>query len=180
MTKKKLFILCGPAGCGKSTWIHKHKAPTDSVVSRDVIRYSILNENDEYFSHENEVYKEFINEIKEALNTSEVTFADATHLNATSRTRLLRSLGSSLKGVQIGAVALKVPMDIAIKQNNNRTGRAKVPENVIRNMYRDYTIPTIEEGFDIVWQAIYQPKSGTFTYAADVRDFNEYFAESEV
>lgn len=178
--KKKLFLLCGPAGCGKSSWIANHKNPTDSVVSRDVIRFSMLTNEDAYFSREKEVYTEFVREIKEALESSEVVFADATHLTQGSRTKLLRALGPALKDVQVGAIALKVPMEIAIKQNNKREGLQRVPEGVIKSMYKDYTIPTIEEGFDIVWQAIYQPKNKKFTYAADVRDFNEYFAESEV
>lgn len=55
-----------------------------------------------------------------------------------------------------------------------------MPNNVIKEMYDNYTIPTIEEGFDVVWQAIYQPKNNTFTYVADIKNINEYYAESEV
>lgn len=182
MTKKKLFILCGPAGCGKSTWVHKHKTPVDCVISRDVIRLSMLSDDEDYFLHEDEVYKEFIKEIKDALESKEVgsVFVDATHLNKWSRRKLLRSLGVSLKNIEVNAIALKVPLDVAIEQNSHRTGRANVPNDVIKEMYDNYTIPTIEEGFDVVWQAIYQPKNNTFTYVADIKDINEYYAESEV
>ena len=181
--KKKLFVMCGPAGSGKSSWIASHRHVfnrTETVVSRDVIRFSMLTNKDAYFSREKEVYKEFIREIKEALESSEVVFADATHLTQGSRTKLLRALGPALKDVEVNAIALKVPMELAIKQNNQRDGLQRVPEGVIESMYGDYTTPTIEEGFDVVWQAIYQPKNNTFTYVADVKDINEYYAESEV
>jgi tRNA uridine 5-carbamoylmethylation protein Kti12 len=118
----------------------------------------MLTNKDAYFSKEHEVYKEFIKEIKNALNTSDAVFADATHLTQASRTKLLRALGPALKDVEVNAIALKVPMDIAIARNNERDGLQRVPEGVIKSMYKDYTTPTIEEGFDNVWQAIYNGK----------------------
>ena len=107
-------------------------------------------------------------------------FADATHLTQASRTKLLRALGSSLKGVKVGAIALKVPLEVALEHNSKRTGRANVPEDVIKGMYRDYTIPTIEEGFDVVYQAIYNKEIDKFTYATEFKDVYEFYAGNEV
>ena len=168
MGKKKLFVLCGPAGCGKSTWIQDHKNLTASVVSRDTIRLSMLTNEDAYFSKEKEVYKEFIKEIKDALEISETVYADATHLTLASRTKLLRSLGTSLKDVEVIAVALKVPINIAIARNNEREGLRKVPEGVIKSMYKDYTIPTIEEGFNKVIVAEFYSDNFTYQYFIEI------------
>ena len=181
--KKKLFVMCGPAGSGKSSWIASHRHTfngTETVVSRDVIRFSMLTNKDAYFSREKEVYKEFIREIKEALESSEVVFADATHLTQGSRTKLLRALGPALKDVEVNAIALKVPMELAIKQNNQRDGLQRVPEGVIESMYSDYTTPTIEEGFDNVWQAIKLTENGKYTYAIEMSNIEKFYAESEV
>ena len=52
MSKKKLFVMCGGAGCGKSTWIqnnlHTFEGYT-SVVSRDEIRFLFVPEGEDYF-----------------------------------------------------------------------------------------------------------------------------------
>ena len=42
-------------------------------------------------------------------------------------------------------VVFNVDVDICIAHNANRTGRANVPENVIRNMCRDFRVPTKDE-----------------------------------
>lgn len=180
--KKMLFLMCGPSGSGKSTWIKDHLTKFEGytkVVSRDSIRFSIITDKDEYFSKEKEVYNKFIEEIKDGLKYCDITIADATHLSQGSRTKLLRALGPALKDIEVNAIALKVPMDVAIARNNQRTGREHVPEEVIKSMYKDYTTPTIEEGFDNVWQAIYNGEN-KYTYAIEMSDIEKFYAESEV
>ena len=74
MSKKKLFVMCGNAGCGKSTWIqnnlHTFEGYT-SVVSRDEIRFSLVHEGEDYFSRETEVYAKFIEDIQFSLESVE-------------------------------------------------------------------------------------------------------------
>ena len=95
MGLSKLYLMCGVPGAGKSTWVEQHKGE-GVVISRDKIRFSMLHETDEYFSKEPFVYQEFIKQITEALDTNGLVFADATHLNGSSRIKLLRSLGTAL------------------------------------------------------------------------------------
>lgn len=55
-----LYILSGCPGSGKSTWAKSHINPYfDKYVSRDDIRFSLVKENEEYFSKEKEVYRLF-------------------------------------------------------------------------------------------------------------------------
>ena len=53
MVKKKLYLMCGPAGSGKTTWIREHATPGVSAhISRDRIRFSMVKEDEYYFSRE--------------------------------------------------------------------------------------------------------------------------------
>ena len=111
MSKKKLFVMCGNAGCGKSTWIqnnlHTFKGYT-SVVSRDEIRFLFVPEGEDYFSRETEVYAKFIDDIRFGLENADNVIVDATHLNEGSRGKLLRRIGAALKGDDAIAGVLKV------------------------------------------------------------------------
>lgn len=153
-SKTQLIILVGIAGSGKSTWIKNHLASFSGytkVVSRDDIRFSIVKENEEYFSHETEVYNKFIEEIKDGLEHCDTTIADATHINEASRTKLLKALGNSLKDVKVIAVVLKPPLQVALAQNAQREGRKLVPRGQVRRMWYQFTKPTLDEGFDEIW-----------------------------
>ena len=152
MAKSKLYLMCGIPGSGKSTYLKTRFIQPPVVVSRDEIRFKMVREDEEYFSHEKEVYNEFINQITQELKFFQEVFVDATHLNEASRTKLLRSLGGNLKDVEVNIIWMKVPLEVALKQNENRKGtRAYVPETVIRRMASQMTIPTKEEGFEHIY-----------------------------
>ena len=139
-----LYILCGPSGCGKSTWAHTNMQDT-MYVSRDEVRYSIVKEEEDYFAHEKEVFKEFISEIASRLKVGCNTIADATHLNEFSRRKLTQALDMYITDYQIIYVVFNVNADTCVERNKNREGRANVPENIIRNMCRDFRAPTLDE-----------------------------------
>lgn len=153
MAKSKLYLMMGIPGSGKSTYLKKRfSQPPLAVISRDEIRFSMVREDEEYFSHENEVYAEYIRQIKEALKFNAEVFADATHLNESSRAKVLRALGESLKDVEVNIIWVRVPLEVAITQNENRQGtRAYVPKSVIRRMNSQITRPTKEEGFEHIY-----------------------------
>lgn len=147
--------MCGIAASGKSTWATKHMLnmiyPT-AYVSRDQIRFSLVKENEEYFSKEGEVFKNFIDAIKEYLTLFKTdVIADATHLSPSSRAKLLNNLGDSLKDVEIIAVVMDTPLDIALERNAMREGRARVPESALCNMANSFKIPKLDEGFDKIY-----------------------------
>lgn len=169
MNKKQLIVMSGIPGSGKDYWIDNHKGffisqGTTEVVSRDKIRFNLLKDGEDYFAHEGEVYKEFINQLKESIKYNDVTIANATHLNGGSRGKLLRSLSSVLKNgdVEINAMVIKTPLKTCLSQNAGREGLAVVPADQIKRMNSSFSIPTIEEGFDNIY--IYKIKDNIPMY----------------
>lgn len=145
----KMYLMVGCPGVGKSYYIQQHKQPETRVISRDVIRFSMLKDGDEYFSKEKEVYKEFIKQINEAIEKNEVFYVDQTSLNYRARKKLFDNLKK--KPDKIIAIYLKSSLDKILEQNALRTGRAYVPEDAVENMYYSIEEPELEEGFDEIW-----------------------------
>lgn len=148
---KKLYLLAGCPGAGKSYWIQNHLSSFHGhtkVVSRDEIRFSFLKEDDEYFSKENIVYSTFIEEIKDGLLNYDNTIADATHLNIPSRAKLLNALGNAIKNIEVIIITFETPLAVCLNRNEKREGRSKVPRSVVRRMFYSFEMPTFEEGFD--------------------------------
>ena len=146
-----LYIMCGPSGCGKSTWarnfIHENDPLYENIrdISRDEIRYSIIKEEEDYFSHEKEVFKKFVDTIRHTLIDGFDVIADATHLNEFSRRKLTQAIDMYYDDYKIIYVVFNADADTCVARNANREGQANVPENVIRNMCRDFRAPTLDE-----------------------------------
>jgi len=142
-----LYILCGVPGCGKSTWAWNFIKNDEGTLwaSRDEIRYSIIKDNEDYFSHEKEVFRKFVGTIQASLVDGSDTIADATHLNEFSRRKLTQSIDMFFTDYEIKYVVFNVDLNTCLKRNAQREGRAVVPENIVRNMYRDFRPPTLDE-----------------------------------
>ena len=145
----KLYVMCGAPGSGKSTWCQNYMPVEATYISRDDIRFSMLQFNEEYFSRENEVYAEFIRRINEGLARGDV-YADATHLNTGSRKKLLRSVDRT-NITEIIAVAIETSLETCLERNNFRKGFALVPEDALINMHKSYKRPSCNEGFNEIW-----------------------------
>ena len=144
MDRKKLYLMCGPAGSGKTTWIREHATPGVSAhISRDRIRFKMVKEDEYYFSREKEVYMEFIRQICKALSCEWVdeVYVDATHLTKKSRESLIGEVGSVCPFFDIIVVAIKPSVEQCLAQNAQRSGREYVPEKVIMNMYSSFEDP---------------------------------------
>lgn len=146
MNRKKVYLMCGPAGSGKTTWVREHATPGVSAhISRDRIRFSMVKEDEYYFSREKEVYMEFVRQICRALAYEtkwvEEIYVDATHLTQKSREKLVRELDSFNPNYDIIAVAIKPSVEQCLAQNAQRSGRELVPEQVIMNMYSSFEDP---------------------------------------
>ena len=126
-----LYILCGPS--------------TVYYVSRDNIRLSMLKDGEDYFSHEKEVFKAFVKAIANCIIAGRDCIADATHLNMFSRCKLMQALDMYTRDYDIVFVVFNTDVETCIERNKSREGRRNVPENIIRNMCRDFRAPTYDE-----------------------------------
>lgn len=139
MKHKKVWLLSGVPGSGKTTWVKEQIAEKGGVhCSRDEIRFSLLKEGEDYFAHENEVVALWLEKVTNAINDPEVEniYVDATHLTEKARAKVL---GELPKGDYfVTTVFFDVPLETCIERNDNRTGRAFVPRSVIRRMHACY------------------------------------------
>lgn len=142
-----LYILIGAPGSGKSTFAANFTNEHLIYVSRDAIRFRYLdkNPNAHYFDFENEVYKDFINEIVAALKNNYDAIADATHLNTDARKKLTNAIDKYYTSYNIIYIVFLASTDVCIQRNNKRAGRANVPEETIKQMRARLTIPENED-----------------------------------
>lgn len=108
-----------------------------------------MQENDDYFAHENDVFLLFIKEINSAINCPYVKeiYIDQTNLNDRSRNKLLSHLEIS-PDVEIVNVVFDVPIKVCLERNAQRTGREKAPNSVIRRMFYSFKYP--ENGYKTI------------------------------
>ena len=150
--KKKLYILSGIPGCGKSTWARKmvESDNTIEIISRDKIRFSMVKEEDSYFSQEDKVFNRYVENIilslLDLMNTA--TIADATQINASSRAKLVKAIQKRWPDfedeVDIVIVYFHVPFETCVVRNNTRTGRECVPMDAMKRMNYQHEFPAIE------------------------------------
>ena len=92
---KELYLLMGISGSGKSTWARDFQSKfSDSIViSRDAVRFSLVKENEAYFAKEKKVFKTFAHLACEAIKAEiNNVILDATHLNFSSRQKILNAI----------------------------------------------------------------------------------------
>ena len=143
-TIRTLYLMSGVPASGKSTYARKLAASNGAAyISRDEIRFAILKDNEDYFSHEDEVFDLFIMNIQEILDSGNDCIADATHLNIKSRLKTLNHL--DLSNVRVVLIMMDTPIYECLARNSKRAGLTMVPQSALLNMGKAYKAPMGEE-----------------------------------
>lgn len=158
-----LTLMVGVPGSGKSTFAEKMEKEYNALrVSRDVIRFSMVAEDEKYFSKETEVFNTFAREIATKLFCGYNVIADATHITIKSRAKLINAVKRGLKlisgnenyleeNVELQACVIRKSLERTLEQNENRKGtRSYVPKSVIRKMNEQFEDISTEENFETI------------------------------
>jgi predicted kinase len=146
--RNTLVVLCGPAGCGKSTFAAKHFLATQTVSS-DACRALVSDDPaNQAISHHAFDLMYFI--IEKRLTLGRLTVADATNLDRRDRRALIKL--ARWFDFNAAAVIFNIPLEICLARNAART--RKVPEDALRRQFEmlEATLISIDrEGFDFVY-----------------------------
>lgn len=154
-----LYVCCGPAGIGKSTWLKNNInkiVEGCAVVSRDAIRFEMVKPNEPYFSKEDKVLAKFYSVIAKSLEYSDVV-VDSTNVSVSARRKLFLGIN---KYVQCPYHTAAIDfyknnmLEICLDQNALRTGRERVPDDVVQRMVGQFQRPSTAEGFEKVYHVI--------------------------
>ena len=154
-----LIMFCGIPGSGKSTEARRMARSLTArnlmveYISRDELRFSMISDESEYFSKEKEVFSKFVEKTNNSLNKNDCTIIDATHISKASREKILRRVKNPTN-VRLLVLYFTTPLDVCMRQNDLRTGRERVPHEVIEKMAKQFEDHTEKEftgfGFDSV------------------------------
>lgn len=143
-----LYMLCGIPASGKTTWAHKmiEKNRDWAYISRDEVRFTIIKEEDDYFSKEKQVFEKFVSQIANLLDNPEIpcVIADATHINERSRSKLLWAIKEKRKKdapLEVVMIFFDTPLEECMRRNAQRKNRARVPDNTMERMYCNREFP---------------------------------------
>lgn len=145
----KCYVLVGPPGSGKSTWVKNQRLVNDYVyASTDMHVEAYAKAQGKTYS---EVFKEYIAEamacmhqdIYNAKSASSDIIWDQTNTTVASRAKKFQMLPGY---EMIAVVAPVVPIPELFRRVNSRPGK-EIPKSVMRSMIKGYQEPTLEEGF---------------------------------
>jgi len=143
--RPSVIVLCGPAGCGKSTFADRHFRPTH-VISSDLCRRLVCDdETDQRYHSQTFALLNFL--IGQRLSINRLCVVDSTAVTPGARKCLL-GLGRKYR-VRTELFLFDIPLEACLERD--RTRPRSVGPRVIEEHYRLFkqaqrTVPS--EGFD--------------------------------
>lgn len=134
--RPELVIFVGIQASGKTTYYHENLAATHVHVSKDLMKSARDKEAKQRA------------QISEALREGRSVVVDNTSPTLYERAPLI-ALGRE-HGARVIAYYFEAPVRMAVARNQQREGKARVPNVAIFATQKRLVPPTIEEGFDEV------------------------------
>lgn len=137
----KFYMMVGVPGSGKSYLARTFNVP---IVSSDAIRAELFGSEDDQ-DHNSEVFNELHKRVHALLKEGKDCVYDATNLSRKRRKNFLKELPQDVKKI---AVVAATELDVILRQNSERT--RVVPEEVIMRMFKQMSLPRLDEGWDMI------------------------------
>ena len=136
-----IICFCGAAGSGKTTTAQKLSEKNNATL------FSYDEFKKECKARQlPEMRLQMYQSILSSLQSKENVVIDDLNITKASRTILLKNLKSaSCKKILI---VMDTPLKECLRRNNQRSWPAKLPEDVIINIYNLYESPSVDEGWD--------------------------------
>jgi predicted kinase len=128
-------VLCGVQGSGKTTLYVERFVETHVRVSLDVVR---TRAREEAF-------------VRLCLDRRQRFVVDNTNATPAERARYVQPARAA--GFRVVGYLVEVDAADALARNARRVGRERVPDSGVVGTSRRLQRPTLEEGFDELWQA---------------------------
>ncbi len=126
----QMILFIGIQGAGKSTFFKRYFFETHIRINLDMLRTK----------HREKIL------IEACLEAKQPFVIDKMNATVEARAKYI-ALAKEYKFTVVGYYFAS-DLAAAIRRNNHRTGKARVPENAIHSSYERLQIPTFEEGFD--------------------------------
>ena len=146
-------MLVGIPCSGKSTFVNRLKKipfwENAVVLSTDNYIEKVAQEHNTTYS---EIFEDCIDEATRQLELSLIEakdkgkniIYDQTNLTVKTRKKKLSKLPSLYAR---GVIYFDISLEDALERNKHREGKF-IPENILKRMYHQLEVPTLEEGFD--------------------------------
>jgi predicted kinase len=151
----ELVMLCGIPCSGKSTYVEKLKKldywkdavvlSTDDYIEKQAQRCG-LTYNQIFDDVIDNATRELELELSMAKDKGKNIIWDQTNLSVKTRRKKLSKLPSIYAR---GVIYFTVSLEEALERNENREGKY-IPKSVLKRMWHQFEIPTLEEDFDYV------------------------------
>jgi len=168
MTKPICTVMVGLPGLGKSTIVNFGLGVYDRI-EMPVFVYSTDRFIEDAATHFGKTYDEMFEDnikaatasmnalVDDAIKEQKDIIWDQTNLGVGKRRKIINRMKQA--GYQVRCNCIMAPdvkvegsradCDIWAKRLNNRPGKT-IPQNIMTNMIESFTIPTVDEGFDMI------------------------------
>lgn len=144
----RFMMICGPAGCGKSTFA---KTLDGEIFSSDAIRAELFG-NASVQDNPGLVFKTLYSRMFKHLHNGGNAILDATNLYHKDRVGVLNSVRNIAPDAECVCFAFNTDYETCTARNQRRDRH--VPDNVIARHINRYEYPSMDEGWDKIVQVV--------------------------